>query len=126
MLNENEDAHNSVRVEDSAIVGSWWYDLVPNKTEQEITELCNMFKSKLLLIAKHDFEFLKSERRNVTSSVLAQGLEWNSTRLEAYMGQSKKLFRRIISLCANSLKGLNQVERLSSDSYSESSPVQSS
>ena len=50
MLDENEDAHNSVRVEDSAIVGSWWYDLVPNKTEEEIkTELCNMFKSKLPL-----------------------------------------------------------------------------
>lgn len=42
------------------------------------------------------------------------------------MGQSKKLFCRLISLSANSLKGLNQVQRLSSDSDSESSPVQSS
>lgn len=42
------------------------------------------------------------------------------------MGQSKKLFCRLINLSANSLKGLNQVERLSSDSDSESSPVQSS
>ena len=93
------------KLEETSIVGSWMYDLCPNKNEVAIrNELKTLFSTKLPLIAESDFEFLKCERNSITSAPpLAKNSDWSTTRLKVMIGQSKKLYCRLKCINSRSL-----------------------
>jgi len=104
LLDLYEDVDVKYRIEESAFVGSWMFDLQPQKSEKEIREeLKKLFSSKLPLIHAKDFEFVKCERNNISNAPLLS-TEWNSAHLKHLIGQGKKLYCRLKCLEANSLK----------------------
>ena len=90
-----DDAYDGVnddkyKVSEDLILGTWMYDLIPNRSEREIRkDLKSLFSSKYPIISENDFEFLKYERTYVSIAPTAN--EWNTAHLKALIGQSKRL-----------------------------------
>ena len=81
---------SSLHFRDSMVVLKGEFDLITDHNEDKIRQdLVDVFKRKLPLIGKNDFEFVKRERQCIVRPVVKQGYKWDFRHVKNLCGQGR-------------------------------------
>lgn len=87
-------SENDYSLTDSMILVKGECDLKSTYTEDDIrSELTDLFKVKLPLISKKDFDFVRRERNSITTPVVKPGHQWDFKHVKHLCGQGKLYVR---------------------------------
>ena len=81
---------SSLYFRENMVVLKGEFDLITDHNEDKIRQdLVDVFKRKLPLIGKHDFEFVKRERQSIVRPVVKEGYKWDFRHVKNLCGQGR-------------------------------------
>ena len=89
---EMEDVaeESTLSFRDSMVILKGEFDLVSGHTEDQIRqELVDVFKTKLPLMGRNDFEFVKRDRQTIVRPAVKQGHKWDFRHVKNFCGQGR-------------------------------------
>lgn len=87
---EDGTEESTLSFRDSMVVLKGEFDLVSDHTEDQIRqELTDVFRTKLPLIGKNDFEFVKRDRQTIVRPAVKQGHKWDFRHVKNLCGQGR-------------------------------------
>lgn len=89
---ETEDVaeETTLLFRDSMVILKGEFDLVSGHTEDQIRqELVDVFKTKLPLVGRNDFEFVKRNRQTIVRPAVKQGHKWDFRHFKNLCGHGR-------------------------------------